>query len=712
MSRKISPLQVADALNATDFLRRDGTWALPPTGGGGAANTGWINFVDAGGKVNDATAGSANLTLLHQLLANTTVSGVASNSNNSVGGPAIFFPPGNYDFSGPIRIRKAVRLMGSDGATRAGHNTVFRFPANTQGIILDNNDTDNFKYITGYVTHSGQKYEMQLGQDALGATTTPGTNEAVWKNVTATYTAYTPPTWGASNLLYGTFGSYGSASGTVIDGIYFKGSSTARGTAHGAFVRATVVMRHCHFEGFSGHGIYVLASLNRNADIGGQASNSMFLGCGADTNRLSGWRAEGGDANTMIVLGGDFSNNGDWGWDDMSFLGNLVVGAHSTGNPNPGLRTANDEYFVVSHAGKNWLLRHDQGANGASTTPGTNEAVWTEYFHPFGAPPAWSNTKTYRGGGSFRVGVAASYGCVLGCYAESQQGGMQLSPKATAFGGNHGAGVYAYNNLTGGAAAFLEAYDGMITPLGGMRYTVTDDEYSQTVTFEIGGPTGKSHGAGMTVSHPKPGTGMLRQLTGNFVWFQNNKTVYRLLGNNNALAFGRATSPKDGLHVPNLYVGSDNTLTRKLNYADVAPTSGDHAQGDIVFNTYPNAGNVLGWRCVQGGTPGIWEPMVLVPSIQAFSAARNMVANDINAYVLGSNGTAANFTIVTNATVAAPLGTTITIEQGAAGKVTFAAASGVTIRSRGSLFGTAGQHAVISATQVAANVWTVTGDLA
>lgn len=45
-----------------------------------------------------------------------------------------------------------------------------------------------------------------------------------------------------------------------------------------------------------------------------------------------------------------------------------------------------------------------------------------------------------------------------------------------------------------------------------------------------------------------------------------------------------------------------------IAYASAAPNTGTWKVGDIVYNTNPSSGGVLGWSCVTSGTPGTWMP--------------------------------------------------------------------------------------------------------
>jgi hypothetical protein len=56
-------------------------------------------------------------------------------------------------------------------------------------------------------------------------------------------------------------------------------------------------------------------------------------------------------------------------------------------------------------------------------------------------------------------------------------------------------------------------------------------------------------------------------------------------------------------------------------------------------------------------------------------------------------------------------GTAITFTQAGAGKVTFVGDTGVTVSNRQGFTRTPGQHAIVTAIQVAANAWVISGDL-
>lgn len=84
---------------------------------------------------------------------------------------------------------------------------------------------------------------------------------------------------------------------------------------------------------------------------------------------------------------------------------------------------------------------------------------------------------------------------------------------------------------------------------------------------------------------------------------------------------------------------------------------------------------------------------------------------DDGKYIRFSNASAVTVTIPPNSSVAFAVGTQLDCTQAGAGKVTFAAGSGVTINSPGSNKSIAQQWAGVTAIKVDTNVWDLTGSL-
>lgn len=108
---------------------------------------------------------------------------------------------------------------------------------------------------------------------------------------------------------------------------------------------------------------------------------------------------------------------------------------------------------------------------------------------------------------------------------------------------------------------------------------------------------------------------------------------------------------------------------------------------------------------------GAWEAIAGSSiSINTQIANYQAVLSDANNVVVMNVSSANNFTIPANATVAFPVGTTLTIIQEGTGQITLVAAAGVTINTPSSLT-TRAQYSTIALIQISANTWVAGGDL-
>ena len=86
------------------------------------------------------------------------------------------------------------------------------------------------------------------------------------------------------------------------------------------------------------------------------------------------------------------------------------------------------------------------------------------------------------------------------------------------------------------------------------------------------------------------------------------------------------------------------------------------------------------------------------------------IGDDMN-YVTGNNAALQTYTVPTNASVAFRIGATIQVIQIGAGKITYAAAGGVTINSKGGNLSNNGQYVGVSLVKTGTNTWELMGDL-
>lgn len=554
-----------------------------------------INFVDAGGTPNDPSAAAANLTLIHTLIANTSVANPGGLDYWGAG-PHIYFPPGNYHFSGPIRIRKAVRLEGSSAGTRATYNTMFTFPLNSQGLVLDNFDTDNLSYLS---------YENRL--------------------------------------------SHGG--GTRIEGINFRGSNNALNSAHGLLIRAFVVMRDVTASGFGGHGIYVKADLSQN--IGGQASNSQFYDCSGIGNNGSGLMIEGGDANIIQVVGGDYSFNGDWGVADLSFLGCTFTGIHTTQNaqPNSGYRGTTQVSLVTypGGSGQVWAIRASYAASGVATEPGTNELVWTRYHGQLDhVPPTWTSTNSgnlvIRPGGPYITAGVTSWSVWTGCYSEGNQPPSQMGYKAIVMSGDHGSGIQATDNVGTGQPIWMDASFGELDLKSNLRVK------GLLLGQKRARPSG-SVGMKMSAASSVPVSGTLYSVepymeygwvAGDIVWNQDRSVTQT--GVTPPLGWRCTAGPDSFEEIP---FPTGNSVSWTVDYTSNRPSWYNLTPADrthMVFNTSDSGFHTVYLQNVATGTR-------IKLSRQRGGQAVNVNGGDLGQTISRTAGTAANPTIADGGTV-------------------------------------------------------------
>jgi hypothetical protein len=98
--------------------------------------------------------------------------------------------------------------------------------------------------------------------------------------------------------------------------------------------------------------------------------------------------------------------------------------------------------------------------------------------------------------------------------------------------------------------------------------------------------------------------------------------------------------------------------------------------------------------------------------INSYTASFTFALTDAQALVEVNSASAVTATIPPNASVAFPVGTTIEVLAYGAGTVTIAAGAGVTLHSVASKVAIGNQYGTVSLTQLAANTWLLTGDLA
>jgi hypothetical protein len=88
-----------------------------------------------------------------------------------------------------------------------------------------------------------------------------------------------------------------------------------------------------------------------------------------------------------------------------------------------------------------------------------------------------------------------------------------------------------------------------------------------------------------------------------------------------------------------------------------------------------------------------------------------LVLSDIGKLIGLNNAAAQTLVVPPDSAVAFPVGIRIEFRQVGAGQITVSPGAGVSVRSRGSAFRTAGQYSYATLVKVAANTWDLIGDI-
>jgi hypothetical protein len=294
---------------------------------------------------------------------------------------------------------------------------------------------------------------------------------------------------------------------------------------------------------FARHGIAI-----DTTNYVGNANNFFVERVRSMRNRGDGFYVSGGDSNAGVFIQDDATANQGWGFEEHSFLGNTYIAPHTSSN----------------------------------------------------------------GAGPYKAITPAAINTFVGAYSEEDQQPSQINYRNLVIGGDHGAS-FDYS-----LAPFV-----MDTSVRGATMTpftvadplaVSDDTYPYAIKFGAG----FNEGDGTLLTLWNGNTYLDRYLglrrTGPDGWWGwrccvnsdlNGFKNYALL-----MGDGRTTETSGGYYpkvwFPNgFYLESDTVSTSRV-YVDASPAVPANPCTDqqIILNTAPTAGGVIGWTCVSGSWKG------------------------------------------------------------------------------------------------------------
>ena len=461
----------------------------------------------------------------------------------------VYFPAGTYYCSKTINLKKVVLLEGDAG-------TIVGTPEQWPTVIKF---ADN---VVGFFVHRSNTNANNAGVPVIEAATT-GADGSIFRNLRIIRGDATMP--------------------------------AAYNGKHGFWVKARCLIEDCLVTGFGGEGIYVAASAAATTDplLLGNANNFAISRTRSSSNAGRGVYILGADANVGFVSKVDSSSNGRQGFLDSAFLGTTLISCHTAGN---------GAFSQVHYAGNRYYCRSD--TLGASTTPGTNDAVW--YLIGAGGVsatyPEWSSANTYYRGSAFESTNINSPSVYVGCYEEGSQPPSKLAQRTLSISG-------AWNTLeldSTGTRIVSDATDGLrsLSALTSRR----NDSSGNNVSTTVGGDADNGDIIrSFNVDNP---LGWRLRFNGADVDYRYSNlaaaVAYAITGVNTAVTLGSSGTKPYFFTTPRFGLGSGSNA-RQQTYDDTIPTTGSWGRGAIVWNINASSGGFAGWICVTAGTPGTWE---------------------------------------------------------------------------------------------------------
>lgn len=381
-----------------------------------------------------------------------------------------------------------------------------------------------------------------------------------------------------------------SGAGTVIQDLAVVSTSSTAGSAgDGIHMCARAVLEHVNVLGFPNNGVWVDGA-NGNA-------NEVKLDTVNVTSTISDWGVyvKGADSNAGTFTAVGILNSGAGGIYDGSFLGDNWIGAHVDQANTLGLGWVTNSAHIFA------LVDMTPGI-GASTTPTVGMTTpWYDMGTGSG-PPAWSGAGTYQVSAPIFADGGNTRSVWTDPYVEVGYPISQVLSPGMVIGGNLPTAFTSPNTpyvfTAGGVGSFTASPLGM----GGFRSLVGDavrGTYSYSYASYDGLHLGSQTGAIWSIDNA---------LTGILEFTGSGGNSLLLLASNSQQPFGRGGSNYVTIvpWAPQGLVMGSASLGRLQTYGSAAPSSGVHAQGEIVWNSSPTAGQPDHWTNTTTATPGTW----------------------------------------------------------------------------------------------------------
>lgn len=521
-----------------------------------------VSILDFGGVADGSKDNTAALTAAMASFSNSAFSAYLT-------GPRIRFPAAakSYFFAGVINLKQTVILEG-DTSPQAGGGalaSVLQFPANSGGFIVN--------------------YYNTFGTGVQSPATT-GADGTTFRNL------------------------------AILGG---GGTQDTTGEKAGIWCRAQTRIEDCSINNFPGDSVRIVAGIGSGGALEGQASGCEFSNVVVNNSGRHGLYIQGGDANTCHTVRFNVHSAGCCGLLDQCFL--------SSQHDMFQVDSCNTKQMCqVSYTdGNAYQLIDNTAGIGASTTPGTNNAVWylLGTTGAFPGLPAWSNSGTYIPGSPILTQGVDQAVLLNAPYTESgfplnhsSVGTLVINPVLQPGGWTIYSKLMGENDANGAPFTMYNT---------GVFNTITYTQSSTIYEIIAGiGEFGSTNFLGTWISfYDKQNWPFILRWQANLGGSPSGSTADLILaysdgipeiayitGPNTTQQFGTGAAVPLIHGFPTIGIGS-GLNARRQTYSTAAPTSGTWARGDFVWNTAPSSGGTLGWSCTVAGTPGTWTALTL-----------------------------------------------------------------------------------------------------
>ncbi|MFA5187569.1 MAG: hypothetical protein WC551_13905 [Patescibacteria group bacterium] len=385
-------------------------------------------------------------------------------------------------------------------------------------------------------------------------------------------------------------------------------------TGHGLDIGGTVYLERVNASGFAENGFNIVAK----AAEGRNANCWSMTDCTAIGNGGDGLFVSGPDANAGVCTKFNGTFNGGWQIHDESLLGNTYIQCHAHAGSRKAYKTGIGLSVLVGCYAE--MGQNSEIGPGTVTLGGVLGAL--DNIYPI---------VVITGDGNRATGIVAGVGL----------NGALTHILMTNFGSGYTkATVGIYPPSGTGAVLTPVITDGRITAVkienGGTGYKAHtrsarivphyNGGFSADRIFVANRAAGSSRAADVILADRAntllsfSALGMASPFDA-FTWDENTgsfESKFRGATNSSGIRFvsdlsktetgGRGKIlPQGSVSFPNGFWIGGGANGRQQNTGTAAPVTGEHAQGDIVWNQAPSPGGFVGWVCIQGGTPGTWK---------------------------------------------------------------------------------------------------------